>query len=107
MECFLSKTIHKLTQEYKICNIFKTGMGVQRKRTPIFKTEYEQKWRTPPIFILKFDKWEFLCYNKPRNKLVTNEIKCLKTQHKCNTYCIKCYESTGKRWMKQTTEVHQ
>ena len=37
----------------------------------------------------------------------TNEIKCLKTQHKCNTYCIKCYESTGKRWMKQTTEVHQ
>ena len=26
---FLSKTIHKLTQEYKICNIFKTGMGVQ------------------------------------------------------------------------------
>ncbi len=29
VECFLSKTIHKLTQEYKICNIFKTGMGVQ------------------------------------------------------------------------------
>ena len=28
VECFYKK-IHKLTQEYKICNIFKTGMGVQ------------------------------------------------------------------------------
>ena len=33
------------------------------------------------------------------------EEMCIRDR--CNTYCIKCYESTGKRWMKQTTEVHQ
>ena len=40
-------------------------------------------------FFQKFDKNVSVCYNSPRNKLVTFEIKCLKTQHKCNTYSIR------------------
>ena len=65
------------------------GLGELRVSKTLFCVKIERMWREPPKIYQKFDKQLLLCYNATRNKLVTFEIKCLKTQHKCNTYRIR------------------